>query len=227
VETAVSLVTARGTLRGIRHAGERPAALLGGWFSSTHIGAARLYVLMGRVLAQHGVGLWRVDPYGVGNSDGDFASATYDSELDDYALVISQSESRFLIGHSMGCTMALRLAKAGDIVWCVAPSYGRTPVSLIPDALRDEMTRERRAERKSTVLRADFLARIEEPVKVAPGVSVVVFRGTDEEHFPRSVIEQGLPSARIVDVEKGDHNFLGRGGRDALWRAMDRELAPL
>jgi pimeloyl-ACP methyl ester carboxylesterase len=182
---------------------------------------------MGRVLAQHGVALWRVDPYGVGNSDGEFASTTYDSELDDYGLVISESGARFLVGHSVGCGMALRLAKAGDIVWCLAPSFGRTPPSLIPDELRAEMTRERRAERKATMLRADFLARIEEPVKVAAGVSVVMFRGTDEEHYPRDVVAQAVPSARIIDVEKGDHNFLGRGGRDALWRAMDRELSPL
>lgn len=227
METAVSLETTRGTLRGIRHAGDRPAVLLGGWFSSTHIGAARLYVLMGRVLAQHGVGLWRVDPYGVGNSDGEFASTTYDSELDDYGLVMSQSQSRFLIGHSVGCAMALRLARAGDIVWCVAPSFGRVPASLVPDDLRAEMARERRAERKSTTLRADFLARIEEPVKIASGVSCVVFRGTDEEHYPRDLVQAAVPSARIIDVDKGDHNFLGRGGRDALWRAMDRELSPL
>lgn len=225
MEHLVQLTTSRGVLRGVRHEGTTPAVLLGGWFSSTHIGAARLYVQIGRLLQRHGIGLWRVDPWGVGASDGDFADTTYDSELEDYARVIAESGARFLIGHSIGCGMALRLARPGDTVWLVAPSFGRTPPSLIDEPLREEILRTGGAERKATLLRADFLRKIEEPVANVPNVPCVAFRGVDEEHYATETIRRAVPGVRIVDVDRGDHNFLARGGREALWRAMEHELS--
>src|ERR1700754_4300636 len=107
-----------GQLRGIVH---KPALgckgvviFLHGYFSSTKLGPVNLYVRISRILASVGYEVWRFDSYGVGDSDGEFFQSSYDTRLNDYAIITNEAlkehENLIYFGHSMGSTLAIQLA---------------------------------------------------------------------------------------------------------------------
>jgi len=71
---------------------------------------------LSRLLAEHGYGVLRFDFSGLGNSEGDFSATTFSSTQDDLNSAINflSTEFRmpaFLMGHSLGGTTALSIAK--------------------------------------------------------------------------------------------------------------------
>jgi pimeloyl-ACP methyl ester carboxylesterase len=238
-EVAVALDSPKGTLRGIRHVPERDAGwsavLLQGYFSSTHVGPARLYVQIGRALAARGVELWRVDPHGVGDSDGDFEDATYAGHLEDHAAVIARTRGRrVLIGHSLGATFALRLAAREPVerVLLVSPSCGRpSEDGPISRADRAELARSGTLERKGTRLVRAYVEAMESDdiFAVARGVAceTLIVHGAADEWWDRGSAERlaaALPRARLVSVDGADHNFLAPGARGRFLETFAREL---
>lgn len=246
-EEAIEVPTPRGTLRGMRH--RVPGSTLGdlvvlcqGYFSSTHVGPARLYVQIGRLLAARGLELVRADPLGVGDSDGDFEDSSYPGQLEDYRAVIARLRSEgparplSLLGHSMGASLALRLAAEDQGVGrllLLSPSCGpcRDPGATLSPEQQAELAREGRTERKGVVLQRDFHAAVHAPdvFQVAARVRApcLVVRGDADEFYDAASaarLMRALPAARLVEVPGGDHNFLGPGVRRRLLEVLGGAL---
>jgi pimeloyl-ACP methyl ester carboxylesterase len=228
-------------LRGIRHrpaVGAGAAVILQGYFSSTHVGPARLYVELARHLAaRHSLDTWRLDPRGVGDSDGDFADTTFASEREDYKRILAHVRETVsagpltLVGHSLGCALALHLAAAfADRLLLISPSFGSIAVMFDADQLR--ALRERgRAVRKGVVMRRDFVDDIEAdlvPLARTLAVPARFIRGANDAWFPRESVARvagAMRDAAVVDVDGADHNFLVEGSRPKLWAAISAALA--
>jgi esterase/lipase len=76
---------------------------------------------LSRLLAEHGYGVLRFDFTGLGNSEGEFAATTFSTTQDDLRSAISFLKENFqppsfLMGHSLGGTTALSIAKDYDCV---------------------------------------------------------------------------------------------------------------
>lgn len=76
---------------------------------------------LSRLLAEHGYGVLRFDFTGLGSSEGDFAATTFSTTQDDLRSAIHFLNENFhaptfLMGHSLGGTTALSIAKDYDCV---------------------------------------------------------------------------------------------------------------
>lgn len=232
-------VTIRG-LRGIRHRPAAPdtrrtAVLLQGFFTSTHVGPARLYVQIGRILARRGIEVIRMDCLGIGDSDGDFEEATYESQLRDYRTMVEEARGRriILVGHSLGSSMAIRLAVERPVVErliLISPSCG--PLSHSENMFSAEQRKELAARgetwRKSLLVRKSFIDAIESEdiYAIARRIEVptLVFRGAEDEYYDvesaRKLLES-MPRARLVEIPGADHNFLLPGARPRFLSAFE------
>lgn len=213
--------------------------MLHGYFSSNHIGPSRLYVRIARVFAKYGFSVWRFDCYGVGNSDGEFEEATYQSELEDHKLVLDEALKdaepgrNVLIGHSMGTSLAVRLAihepKISHLV-LLSPSFGKLsyPENLFTaDNVRD-LENAGFTVRKGLKIHKDFVNAFEntniyELCRML-SIRVTLVYGTDDEFYSAGSIEHiasCFEDARIELIDKGDHNFIHSGSRTRLLKTVD------
>src|SRR4051812_28902260 len=94
IEQSCSIRVDRGVLRGIVH---RPkerafgvAIIQHGYFSGNHLGPAGLHVQTARTLATRGIATYRLDAYGVGDSDGLFSEVTYGGQVKDLGTVLQR-----------------------------------------------------------------------------------------------------------------------------------------
>jgi len=76
---------------------------------------------LSRLLAEHGYGVLRFDFTGLGNSEGEFAATTFSTTQDDLRSAINYLSDNFqppsfLMGHSLGGTTALAIAKDYDCI---------------------------------------------------------------------------------------------------------------
>lgn len=237
-------VSVRG-LRGMRHRPADPdtnwtAVVLQGFFSSTHVGPARLYVQIGRILAHRGIEVIRMDCLGVGDSDGDFEETTYESQLEDYRAIVEEVRGRriVLIGHSLGTSMAIRLAVERPIVerlLLISPSCGpfSHPESLFSPEQREELRARGETWRKSVLIRREFVDAIEseEIYGIARRVQIptLVFRGTEDEYYDEGSarrLRESMPRARWIRIAGGDHNFLLPGARRKFLSSFAAEPLP-
>lgn len=250
-EEAVALPGRQGMLRGMRHCvvgADRgwTAMILQGYFSSTHVGPARMYVQIGRRLAGLGVATWRVDCFGVGDSDGDFAQASYDSECDDYRTILAHvrrdlpgTHRIVLLGHCLGASIALRLAATDPAIArlvLISPGCGPFAVPGRPFTAehREELRNTGRTLRQGVEIRGEFVAAMEDASVLelarSVGPRVLVISGRDDEMFPpasmRRVVE-ALPGARHVEIPGADHNFLTPGSRALLLECLAAEMQGL
>ena len=70
-----------------------------------------------RMLAERGFGVLRFDFSGLGDSEGEFATTTFQSMRDDLSSAINFLKNNYhaphyLVGHSFGCTTALAIAQS-------------------------------------------------------------------------------------------------------------------
>ena len=246
-EEFVAIEGALGTLRGILHSPVGPdsgwsVVFVQGYFSSTHVGPARLYVQLARRLAQQGIECLRIDPYGVGDSDGDFSETSYESELADYRTALDWVERRqaprklALLGHCLGAGLSIRLAAADPRIeraLLISPAFGSLTHfdRLFNDAHKAELANAGQTVRKATFISGAFLETLQSAdlFAVAHDVSaeVVVFYGSADQYFDRTGTERIVslvPHARAVDIQGGDHNVVAPGARDALTAAFVNEI---
>lgn len=249
-EEAISIRGKRGELRGIRHPPAEPdggwtAIVLQGFFSSTHVGPARLYVQIGRLLAEQGVEVIRMDCFGVGDSDGDFEAASYESQLEDYRTIVEEAGRRSptrriaLVGHSLGSSMAIRLTAERRVVRrliLLSPSCGpfSHPENLFSTEQQAELKAQGETWRKSVLIRKAFVDAIESEAIYAIArrveVSTLVFRGAADEYFDDASgqrLIESFPWARLVEIAEADHNFLAPGARRIFLRAFEEEIREL
>lgn len=234
-ETCVELPTPRGVLRGVRHTPGASAdagwsaIILHGYFSCTHVGPARLYVDVARLLARLGVETWRVGCLGVGDSDGRFEDCTYASQFEDYRTLIGHvragAKRLALLGHSLGASMAIRLAAedpAIERLLLVSPACGAfsNPDALFTAEQRADLRDRGVTERKGVLIRGDFVDAMTDPgvYEVAGEVTTptAIFHGSRDEFFDAGSIKRltsAMPHARLVQVEGADHNSLLPGSR--------------
>jgi pimeloyl-ACP methyl ester carboxylesterase len=118
IEDSFTVFVEGKAVRGIKHepVGESVATivLLNGYFFAGKTGPGRLFVRLGRNLAAKSLRVVRFDYRGRGDSDGGFSETSYTSAIQDTLSVIAyhSSNSRLiLIGHSMGCNIAVATAK--------------------------------------------------------------------------------------------------------------------
>ncbi len=247
-EEAIALPGLRGELRGIRHAPAGAdtgwsAIVLQGFYSSTHVGPARLYVQLGRLLAARGIEVLRVDPVGVGDSDGDFAQTTYASELADYRIVVAHAKARArrvaLVGHCLGAGMAVRIAADDPAVGrllLISPGCGpfSTPENHFSEVEYAELARTGRTVRKAVPIAREFVEAIQDPsiYEVARRVRIpclLLHSGADEYFDGASArrLAACLPGAEVVELAAADHNFLARGCRERLLEEFARRIGAM
>ena len=234
-----------GMLRGVVHApadravrGE--AITLHGFFSSNRVGPARLYVQLARLLSESGYRVWRFDCYGVGDSDGNFREASYESQLNDYQAVLNfvkrEGASQFVLaGHSMGTSLAVQLA-VGNVnvtrLLLISPSVG--PVTwannlFSPDQI-EEMRRTGRTIRKGLEIAASFFEALQKdktPLLEQLKIPVTVVHGTADKFYSRDScanILQRLQNGCLIEIPDADHNFLNRGTRGALLENLKQHV---
>ena len=105
-------------------------------------------VAIAEALAAVGVASLRYDKRGVGESDGDYLSMGFDDETSDAAVALDTlrvtdgvDPARVgVVGHSVGATIAIRLAAQGEgvaaaILLCAAASCGRDVMSWQSDRI--------------------------------------------------------------------------------------------
>lgn len=243
-ERAAEIRGERGTLRGIVHSCEGPVCgavlVLHGFFSSTRVGPARLYVQIARRLQRHHVNVWRFDCYGVGDSDGDFADTSFRSELEDYTTLIkamraAEAAPVGLLGHSMGTSLAVMLAqKDTRIRRVVLISPTLTRISWLRHLFSREQLAELRASgrtvRKGIEINREFIEELqsERALKVAATLtegSTIIY-GTADEFYSRDSVRRTARALRsqVIEIDGADHNFLTPGSRDALLKCLESEV---
>ncbi len=249
IETAVELRGTLGVMRGIRHPPQPPdsgwsAVILRGYFSATHVGPARLYVQIGRLLAARGVETFRIDPGGSGDSDGESEEMTYASECTDSRLMIDYARASqtpaarkvLIVGHCLGAGTAVRIAAADptiDRLFLISPACGTpfAPGDPFSSEQREELAATGRTERRGVAIARETVEAMEDPAlfEIARTVAAhcVVFHGSADEYFPPCAVQQlasALPGARRVEIAGADHNFLVRRTRPRLFEALDAEI---
>lgn len=228
-------------LRGLLHNAEAPrcsAVIIHGYFSSHRVGPARLYVRLGRALARAGCEVYRADAIGVGDSDGEFANVSLDSEVRDFVAVCQYARSisprlpLVLIGHSMGANLAVRVAGMVEGVCrlvLIAPEvrFRRGVDSLFDDTQRSELKERGWTLRKGLVINQTFVDELRREAvldRIADvHVPVTVVQGTADELYALEGAEALAARARcgrMICVEDADHNFLAPQWQEALIRVV-------
>lgn len=242
-EEPVCIATADGTLRGVAHVPQHDfrwmVVVLQGYFSCTHVGPARLYVQLARLLAGRAVLTLRVNCRGAGDSDGELADTTPETRLLDARRVLEWARRRWpgkhsaLLGHSLGGNLALRLAaedpEIGQVL-LISPTCGPSRGLFTPEE-RSSIQRAGGVERKSSWISSQFLEAVEsaEVFSVAAAVAqpVVVFRAEADEYQQREQTRrllQSLRNGKLVELPGADHNFLRPGARQALLHRFEVEI---
>ncbi|MGD8427100.1 MAG: alpha/beta hydrolase [Balneolaceae bacterium] len=99
-----------------------------------------------RTLAEHGMGVFRFDFTGLGESEGDFAETNFSSNVEDLTLAAKYMEKewatpRMLIGHSLGGAAVLQAAKQIHPVEAIAtigaPCNPKHVANLLIDKVED------------------------------------------------------------------------------------------
>lgn len=240
------IVGPHGVLRGIVHkpSGDKArgtAMILHGWFSSDRLGPSRLYVLIARILAQNGYSVWRFDCYGVGESDGEFTEASYPSELDDYHAIMNvaleeNSDEFMLVGHSMGTSLAVRLAGMDRRVTkllLISPSLGPMswPENLFSEENLIELKTAGKTIRKGLQLHSATVQHYQAEdifsICASLKVSTTIIYGTADEYYSmnsaRRVID-ALNAQHFFPIQEADHNFLCGDSREQILRLVDEHI---
>lgn len=233
----------RGILRGMVHEPEGEcrgiAVIVHGFFSATKVGPARLYVLLGRLLANLGYRVWRFDCFGVGESDGDFAQASFESELADYASIMALATSDTqadkvgdvcLVGHSLGARLAVSLAsRHAEIssLLLLAPSVGKITriENLFTEDELEELQQKGMTKRKGLEIDASFVEAmqdeqvfLEAETLHASGLRSAVFYGAADEYWSSDGAEKLALTlgSELIDIPAADHNFFRGNSRSVL-----------
>lgn len=235
-----------GRLRGIIH--EPPpelqrgaAMIIHGFFSANKIGPARLYVQLARLLVKHGYVVWRFDCYGVGDSDGEFSQASYESEFHDYSSILPVFQQEHageyvLVGHSMGTSLAVLLAAGRrdiDRLLLLSPSFGQVtwPENLFSSEQLEELRTTGMTVRKGIEVNAGFVDAFQSetilPAIPTLSTKTTIFYGGADEFYSNESAQRAanaLRADRFIVIPEADHNFLYGDSRKKLLVCVGEEL---
>lgn len=204
----------------------RAAALFAPCFTCTK--DAKAIVRIARALAEAGIAVLRYDVTGIGASEGDFATTTFASQVDDLMAAADHVrgrglEPRLLVGISLGGAVALAGARAvpeaAAVVTVNAPSDTTHLVDLLL-ALAPEIATAGAAPvtllGRTTRIGAPLLEdlRRHDPASHAAelGLPLLVFHAPDDAVVPIRHAERLLAAARqprsLVAVAGADHLLL-------------------
>ena len=244
MEEHFEIGTERGAIRGMWHhpttVSLGTVVLVHGYFSASRVGPTRLFVGLARELCKAGVEVIRADVLGVGDSDGDFASVTFQTTMRDVQCVIqfaldqSVDGKVALVGHSMGANIALcsaaqaRSSRISGIV-AIAPDVdvlGGVD-RLFDQGQQEELRTRGHTMRKGLHINATFVDAIRErqAEDLTSGLMmpIVVIQGTDDELYEMSGAERIARAARrgrLIQIPDADHNFLALHTRAVLFSAV-------
>jgi len=218
-----------GKLRGIIHKATIPCKgiviLLHGYFSSTKLGPVNLYVQIARLFAQQGYEFWRIDSFGVGDSDGDFIQSSFELRIKDYKtiteLALQNNKNLAYLGHSMGTNFAIYLANCyADFVkriFLLSPSFGNITWfdNLLNTNQQNQLYTEGIVERKGLTVTKEFIEYIFSDeiyleIEKCKTKCIVFYATSDEFYNMQSIIKsvKYMSDFELFEIENSDHNFL-------------------
>jgi len=232
-----------GKLRGIIHKPILPSKgvviLVYGYFTSNKLGPENLFVHVARVFANFGYEFWRFDCYGVGDSDGNFDSSTYDLRMDDYItiveLALKQHDNILLLGHSAGTSIAVRLANIYPIniktLFLLSPTFGKLTWldNLITKEIQLALCEQGFAFRRSQLIRRDFIEQmtsedIFNEIKNCDAKFILLY-GLDDEYLDIHSINYSMSYMKnktLVVIPESDHSFLCN--RSVFFERLESEI---
>ena len=226
--------TTQGTIRGSIHNNSALnennvfALLVHGYLSSNRIGPNRLYFRLANAIAENlNITVARFDCYGMGESDGDLSSTSFNDFIESYKSILNyflekcKNTKIILIGHCVGANIATELAalyKKNTIdVLLISPNFcdSYSLTKFFSDEQQFELKKKGHTVRKGIVVNSTFffgrntaenvVSRIE---ALTCGWCLVI--GTKDEFFNYMPTKNKLSSSFIIEIENADHNYLGQ-----------------
>ncbi len=248
MEKHFEIQTQDGTIRGLSHVPEssrknkKLIVIIHGYFSANRVGPARLYVQIARSLSKQGFIVVRADMLGVGDSDGEFSSITYESEVRDIKRICGYVKETFgftkviLLGHSMGSNLALRVARdRNDISQLIllAPDVEKQGGidQLFSPQQQHELDANGYTIRKGLHISRSFIEEIhsDKPYSIAKqlDIPVAVIQGDEDELYSlkgaRKLAEYACRGEFYL-VPEADHNFLSAQSRRIMMDTIQKVL---
>jgi uncharacterized protein len=228
-ELPIQINGSLGKLRGIVHKGKSPCQgvviLIHGYFSSNKLGPVNLYVQIARLFANKGYDFWRIDSFGVGDSDGNFIQSTYELRLKDYIIItelaIQEHSNLIFLGHSMGTSIAIHLANYFHNfvtkLFLLSPSFGKFTwyENLFNNDLQIQLSTLGIVERKGLTITKEFIEKMttEEIYQNITNcdIGIILYYGLNDEYYDMLAIKhaiQYMRSYELIEIPDADHNFL-------------------
>lgn len=222
-------------LRGLLHKGssERICIMIHGYFSSNKIGINSLYFKVAEALRSQGVSALRIDLSGMGESEGDFDTLSFNQHVSDLYTIINELKNRgykkiSLIGHCEGCFPAIKIL---DYISDIESITLVSPVFVVQSTLEcffekegyDELMRNGQVYRKGLLCNRDFFDlnylflddNYSEKIKKTR--STVIFAGNDEFSDNEKELKWAKSNSVPFEiVERADHNYRSKECRARL-----------
>lgn len=236
MEYLKEIVSENGHLRGVIHKSltninKGIVVIIHGYFSSTKLGPARLYVQISRIFANYGYEVWRFDNFGVGDSDGVFTSSTPETRLMDFQTIIKkamkQTKNTILLGHSLGSNLAVRLSETTNISCLIllSPSIGKITWKnkLLTEKQIEELEIYGKTIRKALEIKQEFIHFLEDEnvyniCKKYKSKTILMYGLKDEFYTSNAIekIKKLFSNSTLINIEGGDHNFINNMSRKLL-----------
>jgi len=248
-EEHAEIVTDQGVLRGMIHQPENKImgaiVMLYGYFSSSRVGPARMYIEIARLLASCGFCIFRFDCLGVGNSNGCFSDVSLRSEITDFrrvcnfALKFTKVPYVTIIGHSIGANLAIyvtaefKKVKGLLLLSPAVKKLGDVEKIFTPKQLYELETRGWTI-RKGLFISSSFTKAVEsaDVLIIARNIAVpcFLFQGTDDEFYSMEgaiMLSKSFPNGHLIPIRGADHNFFKPESRAILFESIKSVIQKL
>lgn len=236
MEYSKEIATKNGQLRGVIHKSLTKESngiviIIHGYFSSTKLGPARLYVQISRIFASYGFEVWRFDNFGVGDSDGIYTSSTPKTRISDFKTIIEIAQKTnkniTVLGHSLGSNLAIRLTEEKKIknLILLSPSIGKMcwKNKLLSEKQIKELEVFGRTIRKALEIKQIFLSYLEDEkvydiCKSYRNKTFLIYGLKDEFYSSKAIdkINKLFLNSNLINIQGGDHNFINNKSRKIL-----------
>lgn len=229
--------TPKGKIRGFEHETLLPKAkvfIQHGYFSSNHLGPNRMYWQIADHLNKSGFTVYRFACIGMGDSDGEFIDTSYQLHIENNISLINsfkkEGDKIVFIGHSMGTSVAVRLATMFQPISLVliSPSLGKINYieNLFSSNQLNELETTGRTERKGLIASNQFMlnSQDENIFELCKRLksNVQIHYGLRDELYN---IESAKYATNILNADlncykNSDHNFLNIHDREDMIKKL-------